>query len=62
MIWLRKIRVRTAEKDSKHDQKSKTVEVVLCEGTGGRLVLHEVEKEELPAETYCDPKYYLLPP
>jgi len=51
MICLRKIRVRTAGKNSKHSQKSKTLTVVLCEGTGVRLVLQEVEKAELSAET-----------
>ena len=48
---MRKIRVRTAGKNSKHSQKSKTLTVVLCEGTGVRLVLQEVEKAELSAET-----------
>lgn len=50
MIWLRKIRVKTAGKDSKHGQKSENLAVVLCEDTGDSLVLHEVEKAELSAE------------
>lgn len=50
MIWLRKIRVKTAGKASKHGQKTKILAAVLCEDTGDRLVLYEVEKAELSAE------------
>lgn len=46
MFW-----VRTAEMDSKHDQKGKTLAVVLCEDTRDRLVLQEVEKAEMSAKT-----------
>lgn len=51
MVWLRIIRDKTAEKDSRHGQKSKTLAVVLCKDTGDRLVSHEAEKAELSAET-----------